>query len=267
MTATSSARPLRSPALRPPNRLLVLAETRAVFELAAFYATRGLLGMLPKGDGHPVLVLPGFLASDTSSGPMRRLLRDLSFEAHGWGLGRNVRIDNARVEAMEELLLRIHRNSGRKVSIVGWSLGGVFARELAKLHPEAVRMVITLGSPLNDDRRHTNATGLFERLNGKNPEPVRNNRFTGLHLAPPVPTTSILTRGDGIVHWRGSVQHPAHGHDLTENIEVRASHLGLGVNPSVMVALADRLAQPEGHWQPFLARRSQRWMFPQSRLH
>jgi pimeloyl-ACP methyl ester carboxylesterase len=267
LTGFAGSRPVQSPALRPPNRLLVLAESRAVFELAAFYATRGLLRTLPKGDGHPVLVLPGFLASDTSSGPMRRLFRDLGYQAHGWGLGRNVRIDNARVQAMEKLLLGIHHNSGRKVSIVGWSLGGVFARELAKLHPDTVRLVITLGSPLNDDRRHTNATPLFERLNGKNPEPVRNGRFTELHLAPPVPTTSILTRGDGIVHWRGSVQHPDHGHDLTENIEVRASHLGLGVNPSVMVAIADRLAQQEDHWQPFRARASQRWMFPQTPLH
>ena len=82
-----------------------------------------------------------------------------------------------------------------------------------------------------------------------------------------MPTTSILTKTDGIVHWRGSVQHPQTGNDQTENIEVLASHVGLGVNPSVMVALADRLKQPEGAWQPFKARLSQRWMFPKSRLH
>ncbi|HOB15152.1 MAG TPA: alpha/beta fold hydrolase, partial [Novosphingobium sp.] len=192
---------------------------------------------------------------------------DLGYEAHGWGLGRNVRVDLQRVHDMEALLLKIHKDSGRKVSIVGWSLGGVFARELAKLHPDAVRQVISLGSPIHDDRRHTNASRLFEFLNGKEPEPVQHGRFTGLGDAPPVPTTSILTRTDGIVHWRGSVQHAEKGHDRVENIVVHASHCGLGVNPSVMVALADRLAQSEDQWEPFAPRLSQRWMFPSQRLH
>ncbi|MEQ1541275.1 MAG: alpha/beta fold hydrolase [Novosphingobium sp.] len=267
MTATTAARKALEIEARPPHRLLALAEGRAVFELAAFALSRPLLSLLPRGDGHPVLVLPGFLASDSSTGPMRRLLRDLGYDAYGWKLGRNVRVDLERVHQMERLLLDIFEKTGRKVSIVGWSLGGVFARELAKLHPDAVRQVISLGSPIHDDRRHTNASRLFEFLNGKEPEPVRHGRFTGLHEAPPVPTTSILTRTDGIVHWRGSVQHPEAGNTMTENIEVHASHCGLGVNPSVMVALADRLAQTEGAWKPFEAKISQRWMFPKTRLH
>ena len=137
--------------------------------------------------------------------------------------------------------------------------------ELAKLHPEVVRQVVTLGSPIHDDRRHTNASRLFEWLNGKEPEVVRHGRFTGLHTAPPVPTTSVLTKTDGVVHWRGSVQGPDHAQ--TENIVVHASHCGLGVNPSVMVVLADRLKQPEGEWQPFAPDFTQRWMFPKPRLH
>ena len=251
-------------AVRPPSRLMVLAEARAVLELAAFYATFPMLAGLPKGDGHPVLVLPGFLASDNSTKPIRRLLTRLGYEAHGWELGRNVHVDSARVNEMTALLLGIHRRTGRKVSIVGWSLGGVFARELAKMHPEAVRQVITLGSPISDNRNHTNARGLFERLNGKEPQPLREGKFRRLDLAPPVPTTSIYTRGDGIVHWRGSVQAPG---GETENIEVRASHVGMGVNPSVMVAVADRLRQPEGAWKPFAPRVEQRWMFPKRPLH
>ena len=242
-----------------------LAEGRAVLELASFYATRHLLGMLPKGDGHPVLVLPGFMASDSSTAPMRRLLGDLGYDAYGWKLGRNVRVDLQRVHEMERLLLDIHAKTGRKVSIVGWSLGGVFARELAKLHPEAVRQVISLGSPIHDDRRHTNASKLFEWLNGKELEVTQKGHFTGLHQAPPVPTTSVLTKTDGVVHWRGSVQQADHAQ--CENIEVRASHCGLGVNPSVMVLLADRLKQPEGEWQKFKPSLSNRWMFPRSTLH
>lgn len=257
----------RSQGVRPPSRLMLLAESRALLELAAFYAARPLLGALPKGDGHPVLVLPGFLASDTSTAPLRGLLGDLGYAPHGWELGRNVKVDSQRVRDMEALLLRIHRDSGKKVSIVGWSLGGVFARELAKMHPLAVRQVISLGSPISDDRGHTNAARLFEYLNGKEPQPVREGRFKGLGEAPPVPTTSILTRSDGIVHWRGSVQHPHAGHERTENIEVIASHVGLGVNPSVMVAIADRLRQPEGEWTPFVPALVHRWMFPRTKLH
>ncbi|MDE2435423.1 MAG: alpha/beta fold hydrolase [Sphingomonadales bacterium] len=267
MTATTAARKALDIEARPPHQLLALAEGRAVFELAAFYASRHLLAQLPHGDRHPVLVLPGFLASDTSTLPLRRLLKDLGYDAYGWGLGRNVRVDLERVHAMEHLLLDIYNTTGRKVSIVGWSLGGVFARELAKLQPDAVRQVISLGSPIHDDRRHTNASRLFEFLNGKEPEPVRKGHFTGLHQAPPVPTTSILTKTDGVVHWRGSVQHPQPENALVENIEVHASHCGLGVNPSVMVAIADRLAQAEGQWKPFSAKLWQRWMFPKSRLH
>lgn len=260
--------PRKPDSAQPPSRLLMLAEARAVFELGAFYAARPLLGMLPKGDGHPVLVLPGFMASDTSTVPMRNLLEDLGYAAHGWGLGRNVRIDDGRVRELVSLLERIHAESGRKVSIVGWSLGGVLARELAKMLPHLVRQVITLGSPISDNRDYTNASKLFAMLNGDDPAPVRHgHRFGGLHQAPPVPTTSILTRGDGIVHWRGSVQHPHAGHGQTENIEVFASHLGLGVNPSVMYALADRLALEEGKWKPFSAPLWLRGLFPKTRLH
>lgn len=264
MTAKGAALP-RPGRARPPSRLFALAEPRAMLELAAFYALRPYLANLPQGDGHPVLVLPGFLASDSSTAPLRSLLKQLGYDARGWGLGRNVRIDAPRVHEMEALLLRLYRETGRKVSIVGWSLGGVFARELAKSHPDAVRLVITLGSPISDDRGHSNAARLFEYLNGRDPEPIRQGRFTQLHRAPPVPTTSILTKTDGVVHWRGSVQH-RDSHPDTENIEVLASHCGLGFNPSAVIAIADRLLQPEGEWKPFTPRLSQRWMFPRTSL-
>lgn len=265
MTSATSAFPQPSHA-QPPSRLFALTEPRALFELAAFYMVRPYLSSLPQGDGHPVLVLPGFLASDTSTAPLRGLLKQLGFDARGWGMGRNVRIDAPRVHEMESMLLRLYRETGRKVSIIGWSLGGVFARELAKMHPDAVRLVISLGSPISDDRRHSNAARLFEYLNGKDPEPIRQGRFTDLHRAPPVPTTSILTRSDGVVHWRGSVQR-RENHTPTENIEVLASHMGLGFNPSAVIAIVDRLLQPEGTWKPFVPRISQRWMFPQGNLH
>lgn len=266
MTATATAAP-RGKRAHPPSKLLALTEPhRALGELSAFIALRPLLSFLPRGDGHGVLVLPGFLAGDTSTGPMRRLLAQLGYEVSGWKLGRNVVVDNDRVEAMGRCVAELYERTGGKISIVGWSLGGVFARELAKQMPDKVRQVITLGSPISDRRRYTNARPLFEAINGRKPEPMRTGKFRKLADAPPVPTTSILTRTDGVVHWRGSVQHPG-DNPHTENIEVFASHIGLGVNPSVMYAVADRLAQPEDEWKPFAPRGLASLLFGQTQLH
>ncbi|MEL7199150.1 MAG: alpha/beta fold hydrolase [Pseudomonadota bacterium] len=234
-----------------------------MFELASFYAMRPMLSNLPKGDGHAVLVLPGFMATNNSTRPLRGLLRDLGYDAHGWDSGRNVRVNEELISKLEAQIDKLYETSGRKISIVGWSLGGVLARELAKLKPDCVRQVVSLGSPISDDRNHTNAARLFKFFNGDEPEKIRGGQFEGLDIAPPVPTTSILTKTDGVVHWRGSVQHPEKTNGFpSENIVVYASHIGLGVNPSVMIALADRLAQAEGEWAPFDPDVSQQWMFP-----
>ena len=238
---------------RPPSLFWTLTEGRALFEFGAFQLFGTALRNLPSGDGHPVLVLPGFMASDTSTRPMRRLLDDLGYNTHAWGLGRNVRFNAEREEAMSDLVTQIHEDSGEKLSIVGWSLGGIFARELAKQHADKVRQVISLGSPISGDRNHSSARHLFHAINGETTEAEAEGRFDALHKAPPVPTTSIFTRTDGVVAWKGSVQQSHHGHDEVENIIVPASHVGLGVNPIVMVAIADRLAQADGEWAPFEA--------------
>ncbi len=247
----------------PPNRFWTWAEGRAMFEFASFYAMRPLLSTLPKGDGHAVLTLPGFMATNNSTRPLRGLLTDLGYEAHGWDSGRNVRVNEELITKLEMQIDRLNDVSGGKISLVGWSLGGVLARELAKLKPDAIRQVVSLGSPISDDRNHTNAARLFKFFNGDEPENLRGGQFQGLDMAPPVPTTSILTKTDGIVHWRGSVQDPKKTNGFpSENIVVYASHCGLGVNPSVMVALADRLAQDEDEWTPFEPNVAQKWMFP-----
>jgi len=245
---------------RPPNRFWTFTEGRAVFEFGAFYAARPMLASLEKGDGHSVITMPGFMATNNSTVPMRNLLSQLGYDAHGWDSGRNVRVNEELIGRLERQLMDVSEASGRKVSLVGWSLGGVLARELAKLHPDRVRFVVSLGSPISDDRNHTNAARLFKFFNGDEPENIRDGQFRGLDIAPPVPTTSILTKTDGVVHWRGSVQAPSD--TPSENIVVYASHLGLGVNPSVMIALADRLAQQEDDWMPFEPQLRHRWMFP-----
>ena len=199
---------------RPPHRFWTFTEGRALFELGAFYASRPMLTSLPKGDGHSVIVMPGFMASNSSTAPMRGVLGELGYDAHGWDSGRNVRVNEELINKLEKQLTRVHRNSGRKVSLIGWSLGGVLSRELAKLHPDKVRLVMSLGSPISDDRNHTNAARLFKFFNGDEPERMRDGQFRGLDVAPPVPTTSVLTKTDGVVHWRGSVQ--AEGEHPTE---------------------------------------------------
>jgi pimeloyl-ACP methyl ester carboxylesterase len=230
---------------KAPSLFWTMLEGRAVLELNSFYSLRLLMRALPKGDGHPVITLPGFVASDFSTRPMRGLLKDLGYVTHGWGLGRNLIFNEQREADMQALLKRVYEEEGRKVSLVGWSLGGVFARELAKTYPEMVRFVITLGSPISGDPEHSNAAHtLFKSLNGN----VDMERYRTLREAPPVPTTSIYTKTDGIVSWEGSLQDET---PLTENIEVPASHIGLGVNPLVMYALADRLRQAEDEWAPF----------------
>ena len=234
--------------LRPPSLFLMLAEARSVFELNTSLLLSPLLMRAPKGDGHPVLALPGFLASDLSMAPMRRYLKELGYDTHAWNLGRNLGGVASKRSALRDLLTQIHETSGRKVSIIGWSLGGIYARDLALQLPDMVRSVITLGSPFANDITATNATKLYEALSGEgindNPE-IREAIAGDL----PVPASSIYSRTDGIVNWRTSLLRPS---DTGENIEVHlASHIGLGVNPAALWAVADRLSQAEGEFRQF----------------
>jgi pimeloyl-ACP methyl ester carboxylesterase len=240
---------------KPPSLFWTLMEGRAAFELGSFYSLRLLMRRLPKGDGHPVLVLPGFLASDVSTRPLRGVLRDLGYAPYGWGLGRNFKFNDEREAAMRALVDRIYAAHGRKLSIVGWSLGGVFARELAKRSPEKIRSVISLGSPITRHRDFSNARWLYDAINGP-PDGERALQLNRLGEAPPAPTTSVFSKTDGVVAWRGSLQAPDPRNAQTENIEVPASHFGLGVNPLVIYLIADRLAQAEGAWKPFDAEAS-----------
>lgn len=234
------------PRIAAPSRLLQLAELRAGWELGTTLALWPLLQLAPRGDGHPVVVLPGLVASDTSTKLLRHYLRERGYAAHGWGLGRNLGPRRGVEAGMFALLERLQGLDGRKVSLVGWSLGGAYARLLASKRPDLVRSVITLGSPFAGDARSTNAWRVYEGVSGQSAND--SARWQHVRPTPPVPTTSIYSRTDGIVAWRGSLERPG---PTTENIEVFASHLGLGANASVLYAIADRLSQPEGAWKPF----------------
>lgn len=232
--------------VRAPGALRLALEWRAPLEFGASIAAMPLLRMAPSGDGHPVLVFPGLAASDVSTGPLRRYLKDRNYAAHKWDLGRNFGPGRGVLKGCATLVQQLRAQYGRKVSLIGWSLGGIYARETAKQLPGDVRQVITLGTPFAGHPRATNAWRVYEMVSGESVD--ARSDWMQISEPPPVPTTSIYSRTDGVVAWQCSVQQET---ALTENIEVEASHIGLGVNPAVLYALADRLAQPEGEWKRF----------------
>lgn len=256
MASPSSKKPPQHPPgpsplhdVPPPSAWLLALELRAFWEFGALLPSWPLLSRAPRGDGHAVMVFPGLSANDASTVPLRHYLQSLGYKPWGWEQGFNFGPRAGVLEEARDSLVRTFKATGRKVSLIGWSLGGVYARELAKEMPDMVRGVITLGTPFAGTHRSTNAWRVYELASGRSIEREAENY--DLPAAPPVPTTSLFSRTDGVVAWQGSIQAPSKSNPHTENIEVLASHIGLGVNPSAWWAIADRLAQPEGQWSPF----------------
>lgn len=227
------------PSLRPPSLALLMLEPRALAEWVHFRVQAPRLRGLPRGDGHAVLVLPGFGASDGATAPLRRALKKLGYAAYGWGLGRNRGPRKGLREGLAQRLQQLHAAHG-PVTLIGWSLGGVYARELARHQPQRVRQVFTLGSPINGHPDANNAAALFRRVNPA----FRSNlaEFEQRTQAPPVRCVAIHTRSDGVVHWRCAQENPG---PLTENIEVRGSHCGLVCNTQVLARIAERLPRTQ----------------------
>src|SRR3982751_3257805 len=164
----------RRPAIPgPPPKILELLEVRVVSELATAFATLPLLQQAPRGDGHPVLVFPGLIASDASTRLMRAYLTDRGYEVHGWGLGRNVGLVPDLETKMRARVQDLHARSGRALSLIGFSLGGLYARALAAQLPHAVRSVITLAAPIRGHPRDTNVWRLYELASGRSVDDVR----------------------------------------------------------------------------------------------
>lgn len=239
--------------LSPPTQATALSEVlRAGIEASTLPLSLPLLMLkAPKGDGHRVLVVPGFLAGDRSTAVLRRFIGRLGYSALPWGLGRN----NGGQLQHEQLIRRFEElveDGDGPISIVGQSLGGVYARELARLRPDSVRMVMTLGSPfgaLSEMTSHPFLFRLFKSMSGVTPEEAREQRLTtDPRIAPPVPCTAIYSKSDGIVSWESCIEYL----DTTsENVEVYSSHIGMGFHPHVLHVVADRLGQSKEQWQPF----------------
>ena len=214
---------------RFPRHRAVLAATEPARTLAsagALAAGLPLLARAPRGEPHPVLVLPGLMASDVSTHALRAWLRRLGYPVVGWALGRNRGPTEEVVSELPLLVDRLAAEHGTSVSIVGWSLGGIYARRLARNAPRQVRQVISLGSP-------------FGRISAAR---------TSLPRPLPMPSTAVYSKWDGVVDWRACRQQPG---PRSENVAVHASHLGMGHDPAVLWVVADRLAQPRNEWTPF----------------
>jgi len=241
MTATNASTSTSA----PPWWMMAL-EGRAVLEYGAMWAAIPWLLRAPFGDGHTVIVFPGLVAGDLSTLPLRLFLESRGYNAQAWDQGINLGPGRGVLGNLKRRVRELATKRERRVSLIGWSLGGIYARELAKMMPDQVRQVITLGTPFAGDPKATNAWRIFEMVSkrrAQNPKVLAALRET-----PPVPTTSIMSYTDGVVAWPLSVEKQSAS---SETIALHASHMGMGVNPLALYAIADRLAQAEGNWKPF----------------
>lgn len=238
--------------VKAPSWLLALLEIpRALTEASTLIPAGAMLKRLPQGDGHAVMTLPGFLASGRSMQVMRNYLAEWGYDAHCWDLGRNLGLSHKYdIEALlDDRLREIHESSGDKVSLVGWSLGGLLARELARRNPEHVRAVITLGSPIGDPKA-TNSWRLYEYLSDVcvDDTAIRRRIATLRDPIDGVPMTALYSKSDAIVAADIAKLPPG---PLVENVGVRASHIGMGFNPAILYLIADRLRHRPRNWKRF----------------
>ena len=231
----------------PSLALLATEPLRAVLEFCS--ARVGSLAPV-RGDGHPVVVYPGLGAGAFTTSQLRSHLQACDFSVHDWELGVNTGPDgqlDAWLDRLAEQVDALHARYQRKVSLVGWSLGGIYARELAKRRPQAVRQVVTLATPHNA-MADANHAGTVFRFMGGDTSQLTPVLLARLAQRPPVPTTSIYSETDGVVCWRACLEQPGRA---VENVPVQASHLGMPTHPDVLRIVADRLAQAEGRWRPY----------------
>jgi pimeloyl-ACP methyl ester carboxylesterase len=248
------------PVATPSARHLLTEPARGLAGFAILPLATPWLASAPRGDGHGVLVLPGLLASDMSTTLLRGFLRRLGYEVRGWNLGRNVGPTDAVLDGLPRALAAQAERTGGPVSMVGWSLGGIYAREMARRHPQQVRQVITLGSPFAiTDPRQSRADGVYRRHSNRHADAGRVPTWEEIAQPISVPSTAVYSRSDGITAWQACVEPET---ALHENVEVRCAHLGFGTDPATLWLIADRLALPAGRWRPFRPPQLLRRLYP-----
>ena len=233
----------------PPAVLALLEAPRALAEYASFAAVTRLLSAGRAGHGRPVLVLPGLLADDRSTRPLRRLLSRAGYAAYGWRLGTNIGPTRRIISGMDALLGEITDLHNEPASVIGWSLGGMLGYDLVSRHPGAVDRLITLGSPLYSTDPSQSRGSLFYDGYATAHLPEYSRESWRPPAALSMPATSIFSKTDGVVRWHTCLHPPG---PLSENIEVYSSHCGLGFHPAAGYAILDRLAAPIDPWRKFV---------------
>jgi pimeloyl-ACP methyl ester carboxylesterase len=231
-------------ALKPPPARLLLSEwPRAALTVARLAGARARLDAAPRGDGRPVLVLPGLFNSDLSNAVLRRYLTRLGYAAHPWTLGRNFGVRTIGGDASRLLarLERVAQDAGAPVTLVGISLGGIMARLAAHRRPALVREVITVASPYAAHPHATNVWRAFELVTGERVDSPEVRALSAEIAAPlPVPATAIWSARDGLVNGHACRD------DHARCIEVTSGHIGVQLNPDVLLAIAEVLANQAG---------------------
>lgn len=243
---------LAYPVKRPSLALLGAEPWRAALEFLSHKFNRDTQLAKAGGDGHPVLIFPGLGMDGKSVAPLRKVCESLGYTAFDWGRGYNLGPQgdvDAWLRDLADHSTELLKDHDQPATLIGWSLGGLYARELAKLMRRRIRQVVTIGTPFNADADHTNVGWLYRLLADSKPD-FDESFNQRLRIAPPVPTTSIYSRSDGIVAWQSCLHR--HLRADVQDIEIQGSHIGMGWNPAVLRVVADRLAQQRGKWQPFV---------------
>ncbi|MDH3443547.1 MAG: alpha/beta hydrolase [Deltaproteobacteria bacterium] len=196
------------------------------------------LAMQPRGQGQPVMVLPGYGAGDGSTAILKSYLRLLGYRVSGWHLGRNKGDVPVLLPRILKRLLSLNRRTSEQVCIVGWSLGGFLAREVARERPDLVRHVITLGTPVVGGPKYTVAAELFRRR-GIDLDLMEAEIAARNATALQTPVTAIYSRTDAFVSWAACIDRDGMN---VEHVEVRTTHMGFGFSPEVYKVIAQRLA-------------------------
>ena len=225
--------------IKKPSWFLNLTEGfRSFFEFLSCLYFLAFYKYTKQGNGQPVMVVPGLLGSDTSTGLLRKFITKLGYIAYGWGLGRNLG-NMEDLKLLTKKIEDIHQKHQQKVILIGWSLGGIYVRELAKANPEWIAQIFTLGSPFANLDAPNHAKWVFNLFNDMDKiDPVLRNQIPN-HAA--VPTTAIYSKQDGIVPWQACMEQKED--DWHKNIEVSGSHFGFTMNTAVFEIIKKSLPQ------------------------
>ncbi len=224
---------------RSPSWRKLAAEATSPLEAVRLPGAVRRLRSMPRGDGHVVIDIPGWQAPEASGLPLRRYLSWLGYDARGWTFGKNLGDPTRDAGRLTASVTAIVKESGRPVSLVGWSLGGVIAREVARRRPELVRRVITYGTPVIGGPTYTAVAGQYAHEVRSHISRVAEELDAQRPIKRPI--TVIYSRRDGIVAWPACLDRTSAD---VEHVEVRSTHVGMGVDPDVWAVVAERLARP-----------------------